>query len=117
MQMLFAILMIALGFLLWSLTSRCENKSAFGSFVGYRGYDDDLVCKQLASDTCQVAEPQLQDCWLNKYRECTANDSPCNCASQASKNCLADAGVAKGCYASFYAKCMASRGLGPDPDR
>jgi len=83
------------------------------------GYDEPDMCSRLAAETCQVAEPQLQDCWLNHYSQCVADGSgaACNCSDFASSKCQADNAVAQGCYAQFRAKCLAAQGLGPDPDR
>ena len=92
------------------------DKPCIGCHGGYKQPD---MCSQLAAATCQVAEPQLQDCWLNHYSQCVADGSgsTCNCSDFASSKCQADNAVARGCYTQFRAKCLASQGLGPDPDR
>lgn len=79
------------------------------------------VCGELASANCRIPSTQMNDCWLDTYRNCKQKcgsmKSNCNCYDEASESCGSGNEPAIACYADLQQKCMAGLGLAPDPDR
>lgn len=92
----------------WRMT-KCNSPTCRVATPGMRTASD---CHKLAAQTCQTAEPQLQDCWLNAYSGCIENGGAMNeCSTVASSECRASNNATTGCYDSFVKTCLQARGL------
>ena len=77
------------------------------------------ICHNMAKDNCRIPTWQLNDCWINSYKQCSeaCNTGNCQCYDYATEKCRSNDDPAEKCYSDVHQECMAGMGYATDPDR